>query len=73
MYQEKAQCDRAVLKEINMLAFTQELSNQAWREVRYLDDPKYEILKAKLVELSTVDEEYESMHQKPILWIYQTD
>jgi hypothetical protein len=56
-----------------MWAFTKELSNQAWREVRYLDDPKYEILKAKLVELGTTDEEYESMHQKPLLRIYQTD
>jgi Txe/YoeB family toxin of Txe-Axe toxin-antitoxin module len=50
MSQEKAQCDGEVLKEIYMLAFTKELSNQAWREVQHLDDPKYEILKAKLVE-----------------------
>jgi hypothetical protein len=33
MYQEKAQCDAEVLKEIYMRAFTKELSNQAWREV----------------------------------------
>jgi hypothetical protein len=25
------------------------------------------------VELGTVDKEHESMHQKPLLWIYQTD
>jgi mRNA-degrading endonuclease RelE of RelBE toxin-antitoxin system len=73
MYQEKAQCDGEVLKEMYMRAFTKELSNQAWREVRHLDDPKYEILKAKLVELGTADEEHESMHQKPLLRIYQTD
>jgi hypothetical protein len=73
MYQEKAQCDGEVLKEIYMPAFTKELSNHAWREVRHLDNPKYEILKAKLVELGTTDEEYESMHQKPLLRIYQTD
>jgi hypothetical protein len=73
MYQEKAQCDGEVLKEIYMLAFTKESSNQAGREVRHLDDPKYEILKAKLVELGTADEEYESIHQKPLLQIYQTD
>jgi hypothetical protein len=33
MYQEKAQCDGEVLKEIYMRVFTKELSNQAWREV----------------------------------------
>jgi hypothetical protein len=73
MYQEKAQCNGEVLKEIYMQAFTKELWNQAWREVRYLDDPKYEILKAKLVELGMVDEEHESMHQKPLLRIYQNN
>jgi hypothetical protein len=73
MYQEKAQCDGKVLKEIYMRAFTKELSNQAWRVVQYLDNPKYEILKAKLVELGTADEEHESMHQKPLLRIYQND
>jgi mRNA-degrading endonuclease RelE of RelBE toxin-antitoxin system len=56
-----------------MRAFTKELSNQAWREVQHLDNPKYEILKAKLVELGTADEEHDSMHQKPLLRIYQTD
>jgi hypothetical protein len=73
MYQEKAQCDGKVLKEIYMWAFTKELSHQAWREVWHLNNPKYEILKAKLVELGTTDEEHESMHQKPLLWIYQND
>jgi hypothetical protein len=73
MYQEKAQCDREVLKEIYMPAFTKELLNQSWRELRYLDNLKYEILKANLVELGTVDEEYDSMHQKPLIWIYQTN
>jgi hypothetical protein len=33
MYQEKAQYDGEVLKEIYMQAFTKELSNQAWRKV----------------------------------------
>jgi hypothetical protein len=33
MYQEKAQYDGEVLKEIYTQAFTKELSNQAWREV----------------------------------------
>jgi hypothetical protein len=70
MYQEQAQCDGEVLKEIYMPGFTKELSNQAWREVQHLDDPKYEILKAKLVEHSMSDEEYESMHQKALLRIY---
>jgi hypothetical protein len=73
MYQEKAQCDGEVLKEMYMWAFTKELSNQTWREVQHLDNPKYEILKTKLVELGTVDEEHESIHQKPLLQIYQTN
>jgi mRNA-degrading endonuclease RelE of RelBE toxin-antitoxin system len=73
MYQEKAQYNGEVLKEMYIWAFSKELSNQAWREVQYLDDPKYEILKAKLVELGTADEEHECMHQKPLLRIYQTD
>jgi hypothetical protein len=73
MYQEKAQYNGEVLNEIYMQAITKELSNQAWREVWHLDDPKYEILKAKHVELGTADEEHKSMHQKPLLWIYQTD
>jgi hypothetical protein len=33
MYQEKAQCNGEVLKEIYMWAVTKELSNQAWRHV----------------------------------------
>jgi hypothetical protein len=40
MYQEKAQVDREVLKEIYDQAFREELSCKAWMEVREMDDPK---------------------------------
>jgi hypothetical protein len=73
IYQEKAQYNGEVLNEIYMLAFTKELLNQAWRAVRYLNNPQYEILKAKLVALGTADEEHKSMYQKPLHQIYQTN
>lgn len=62
-----------VLKEIYMCAFTEELSNQAWKEVWHLDNLSYKMLKAKLVELGTADEKHESMQQKPLLYIYQAN
>jgi hypothetical protein len=72
MYQEKAQVDGEVLKVIYDQAFPEELSCQAWMEVREMDDPKYDVLKARLIKITTVIEEPKIMHHKPLLQIYQS-
>jgi hypothetical protein len=71
IYQEKAQVEGEVLREIYNQAFREDLACQAWTDVQDLDDPKYEHFKARLIKLATAKEEHRNMHKKPLLNMYQ--
>jgi hypothetical protein len=72
IYQEKAQVQGEVLREIYDQAFPEDLACQAWTDVQDLDDPRYEYFKARLIKLATTKEEHRNMHEKPLLNMYQT-
>jgi predicted ATP-binding protein involved in virulence len=72
IYQEKAQVQGEVLREIYDQAFPEDLACQAWTEVQDLDDPNYEQFKARLIRLATAKEEHRNMHEKPLLNMYQS-
>jgi hypothetical protein len=71
IYQEKAQVEGEVLREIYDQAFPEDLACQAWTDVQDLDDPRYELFKARLIKLATAKEQYRNMHEKPLLNMYQ--
>jgi hypothetical protein len=72
IYQEKAQVEGEVLREIYDQAFPEDLACQAWTDVQDLDDPKYEHFKARLIKLTTAKEQHKNMHEKLLLNMYQT-
>jgi hypothetical protein len=72
IYQEKAQVEGDVLREIYDQAFPEDLACQAWTDVQDLDDPRYEHFKARLIKLATAKEQHRNMHEKPLLSMYQT-
>jgi hypothetical protein len=72
IYQEKAQVEGEVLREIYDQAFPEDLAYQAWTDVQDLDDPRYEHFKARLIRLATAKEQHKNMHEKPLLNMYQT-
>jgi hypothetical protein len=37
-----------------------------------MDDPKYDVFKARLIKIATAIEEHQSMHEKPLLRMYQS-
>jgi hypothetical protein len=71
IYQEKAQVEGEVLRDIYDQAFPEDLACQAWTDVQDLDDPRYEHFKARLIRLATAKEEHRNMHEKPLLNMYQ--
>jgi hypothetical protein len=71
IYQEKAQVEGEVLREIYNQAFPEDLACQLWTDVQDLDDPRYEHFKARLIKLVTAKEQHRNMHEKPLLSIYQ--
>jgi hypothetical protein len=71
IYQEKAQVEGEVLREIYDQAFPEDLACQAWTDVQDLDDPRYEHFKARLIKLGTAKEQHRNMHEKPLLSMYQ--
>jgi hypothetical protein len=71
IYQEKAQVEGEVLREIYDQAFPEDLACQAWTDVQDLDDPRYEHFKARLIKLATTKEQHRNMHEKPLLSMYQ--
>jgi hypothetical protein len=71
IYQEKAQVEGEVLREIYDQAFPEDLVCQAWTDVQDLDDPRYEHFKARLIKLTTAKEQHRNMHEKPLLSMYQ--
>jgi hypothetical protein len=71
IYQEKAQVEGEVLREIYDQAFPEDLACQAWIDVQDLEDPRYEHFKARLIELATAKEQHRNMHEKPLLSMYQ--
>jgi hypothetical protein len=72
IYQEKAQVEGEVLREIYDQAFPEDLAYQAWTDIQDLDDPRYEHFKARLIKLATAKEQHRNMHEKPLLSMYQT-
>jgi hypothetical protein len=60
-----------VLREIYNQAFPEDLGCQVWTDVQDLDDPRYEHVKARLIRLTTTKEQYQNMHEKPLLNMYQ--
>jgi hypothetical protein len=72
IYQEKAQVQGEVLREIYDQAFPEDLACQAWIDVQDLNDPNYEHFKTRLIRLTTAKEEHWNMYEKPLLNIYQT-
>jgi hypothetical protein len=72
IYQEKAQVEGEVLREIYDQAFPEDLACQARMDIQDLDDPRYEHFKAKLIRLTTTKEEYRNMYEKPLVNMYQT-
>jgi hypothetical protein len=72
IYQEKAQVEGEVLREIYDQAFPEDLACQAWTDVQDLDDPRYKHFKARLIKLATAKEQHKNMHEKPLLNMYQT-
>jgi hypothetical protein len=70
IYQEKAQVQGEVLREIYDQAFPEDLACQAWTDVQDLDDPRYELFKARLIKLATTKEQHKNMHEKPLLNMY---
>jgi hypothetical protein len=71
IYQEKAQVEGEILREIYDQAFPEDLACQAWTDVQDLDDPRYEDFKARLIKLATTKEQHKNMHEKPLLNMYQ--
>jgi hypothetical protein len=71
IYQEKAQVEGEILREIYDQAFPEDLACQAWMDVQDLDDPRYEHFKARLIKLATAKEQHRIMHEKPLLNMYQ--
>jgi hypothetical protein len=71
IYQEKAQVEGEVLREIYDQAFLEDLACQAWMDVQDLDDPRYKHFKARLIKLATTKEQHRNMHKKPLLSMYQ--
>jgi hypothetical protein len=71
IYQEKAQVEGEILREIYDQAFPEDLACQAWMDVQDLDDPRYEHFKARLIKLATAKEQHKNMHEKPLLNMYQ--
>jgi hydroxymethylpyrimidine pyrophosphatase-like HAD family hydrolase len=71
IYQEKAQVEGEILREIYNQAFPEDLACQAWTDVQDLDDPRYEHFKARLIKLATAKEQHKNMHKKPLLNMYQ--
>jgi hypothetical protein len=58
IYQEKAQVEGEVLREIYNQAFPEDLACQAWMDIQDLDNLRYEHFKARLIRLATTKEEY---------------
>jgi hypothetical protein len=71
IYQAKAQVEGEVLREMYYQAVPEDLACQAWTDIQDLDDPRYELFKARLIKLTTAKEEYRNMHEKPLLNMYQ--
>jgi hypothetical protein len=71
IYQEKAQVEGEVLREIYNQAFPEDLACQASTDIQDLDDPRYEHFKARLIKLTTAKEQHRNMHEKPLLIMYQ--
>jgi hypothetical protein len=71
IYQEKAQVEGEILREIYDQAFPEDLACQAWMDVQDLDDPRYEHFTARLIKLATAKEQHKNMHEKPLLNMYQ--
>jgi hypothetical protein len=71
IYQEKAQVEGEILREIYDQAFPEVLACQACTDVQDLDDPRYEHFKARLIKLATTKEQHKNMHEKPLLNMYQ--
>jgi hypothetical protein len=72
IYQEEAQVEGEVLREIYDQAFPEDLACQAWTDVQDLDDPRYKHFKARLIKLTTAKEQHRNIHKKPLLSMYQT-
>jgi hypothetical protein len=72
IYQEKAQVEGEVLREIYDQAFPEDLACQARTDVQDLDDLRYKHFKARLIKLATAKEQHRNMHEKPLLSMYQT-
>jgi predicted ATP-binding protein involved in virulence len=71
IYQEKAQVEGEILREIYDQAFPEDLACQAWTDVQDLDDPRYKHFKARLIKLATAKELHKNMYEKPLLNMYQ--
>jgi hypothetical protein len=71
IYQEKAQVEGEILREIYDQAFPEDLACQAWMDIQDLHDPRYEYFKARLIKLTTAKEQHKNMHEKPLLNMYQ--
>jgi hypothetical protein len=67
IYQEKAQVEGEVLRENYDQAFPKDPACQAWTDVQDLDDPRYELFKARLIKLTTAKEQHKNMYEKPLL------
>jgi hypothetical protein len=72
IYQEKAQVEGEVLRDIYDQAFPEDLAYQAWTDIQDLDNPRYEHFKARLIRLTTTKEQHKNMYEKLLLNIYQT-
>jgi hypothetical protein len=72
IYQEQAQVEGEVQREIYAQVFPEDLACQAWTDVQHLDDPRYKHFKARLIKLTTAKEQHKHMHEKPLLSMYQT-
>jgi hypothetical protein len=62
IYQEKAQVEGEILREIYDQAFLEDLACQAWTDVQDLDDPRYEHFKARS---TTFPETYQNFDPPP--------
>jgi hypothetical protein len=71
IYQEKAQLEGEVLRDIYDRAFPEDLACQAWTDIQDLDNPRYEHFKARLIKLATAKEQHRNIHEKPLLSMYQ--
>jgi hypothetical protein len=71
IFQEKAQVEGEILRDIYDQAFPEDLACQAWIDIQDMDDLRYNHFKARCIKLTTMKEEHRNMYEKLLLNMYQ--